>query len=365
VERFPDDPPGLSFETCAMRGKFKRYSVFGRVRQEIAYGLQAGRAIEARSPEVAILSNIPLLANVLVARRLRHKGIAMIFWHQDIYSEAIGVAARRRLPVIGGLAARVAEAVERTIARWSAAVVPISPTFLDKLTSWGVAEKATVVPNWAPVGELPLRPRHNAWSERMGLAQVPVVLYSGTLGLKHDPSILAAMVEELAVHRPEARVVVISEGQGRDWLENWRRENRAQNLVLLDYQPYTDLPEVLATGDILVAILEPDASKYSVPSKVLTYLCSGRPVVGVMPEDNSVAVVLRESGAGLVVDPRERGRIGATVASLLADDALRERLGCAGRRYAEAEFSPEGAADRFEDVIRPLLSSVPSVPSVP
>ena len=112
----------------------------------------------------------------------------MVFWHQDIYSEAIGVAARRRLPVVGALVARIADRVERRIARRSMAVVAISPTFLERLRTWGVEDKATVVPNWAPIAELPVRPRTNAWSERMGLSGRPVALYSGTLGLKHDPS---------------------------------------------------------------------------------------------------------------------------------------------------------------------------------
>ena len=97
---------------------------------------------------------------------------------------------------------------------------------------------------------------------------------------------------------------MISEGKGRDWLEEWKRERGRQsvdNLVLLDFQPYADLPAVMASADVLMAVLEPDASRFSVPSKVLTYLCSGRAIVGVLPPDNSVAEILLTHGAGLVV----------------------------------------------------------------
>ncbi len=63
-------------------------------------------------------------------------------------------------------------------------------------------------------------------------------------------------------------------GSGASWLEDWktRRGTGADNLVPSDFQPYGDLP----AADVLVAILEPEASRFSVPSKVLTYLCSGR-----------------------------------------------------------------------------------------
>jgi colanic acid biosynthesis glycosyl transferase WcaI len=280
--------------------------------------------------------------------------VAMVFWHQDIYSEAIGATARRRLPAGGGLVAWLAERLERRIARRSAAIVAISPTFLDRLAGWGVADKATVVPNWAPLDELPECATDNEWRDRAGLRGCRVVLYSGTLGLKHDPGILALLAERLRVSHPDARVVVISEGKGREWLERWRRNQGpdGDNLVLLDFQPYSDLPAVMGAADVLVAVLEPDASRFSVPSKVLTYLCSGRPIVGVLPPDNSVAEILTTRGAGLVVS---RPDVAAEVARLLDDDAGRRAMGRAGRRYAEETFSPETAADRFIDAFGALV----------
>ncbi|HEX4434825.1 MAG TPA: glycosyltransferase, partial [Acidimicrobiales bacterium] len=222
----PGDPTTLSFEPCAMEGAFAKYSAMTRIRQELSYGRRAARAIAAKDPAVAVISNVPLLAHSILARRLSRCGVPMVFWHQDIYSEAIGSAARRRLPVGGSLIARLAERLERTIARRSAAIVAISPTFLDRLADWGVADKSTVVPNWAPLEELPECAADNEWRAQAGLSDHQVVLYSGTLGLKHDPSILALVAERLRASHPDARVVVISEGKGRDWLEDWTSAQR-------------------------------------------------------------------------------------------------------------------------------------------
>jgi colanic acid biosynthesis glycosyl transferase WcaI len=365
----PGDPPTLSFEPCAMEGTFAKYSIVTRIRQELSYGRRAARCIAAKDPAVAVISNVPLLAHSVLARRLSRCGVPMVFWHQDIYSEAIGSAARRRLPVVGAWVARVAERLERRIARSSGAIVAISPTFLDRLAAWGVADKAVVVPNWAPLDELPMfdddrdgggggggRGPADEWRSRAGLRGHPVVLYSGTLGLKHDPSILASLAEHLGESHPSARVVVISEGKGRDWLEEWKREQgaAADNLVLLDFQPYADLPAVMGSADVLMAVLEPDASRFSVPSKVLTYLCAGRAIVGVLPPDNSVAEILLTHGAGLVV-PRDDAA--SQVARLLDDEVCRKAMGRAGRRYAERSFSPETAADRFVEVFNDVVSA--------
>jgi colanic acid biosynthesis glycosyl transferase WcaI len=369
----PGDPPTLSFEPCAMEGTFAKYSIVTRIRQELSYGRRAARCIAAKDPAVAVISNVPLLAHSVLARRLSRCGVPMVFWHQDIYSEAIGSAARRRLPVVGAWVARVAERLERTIARRSGAIVAISPTFLHRLAAWGVADKAVVVPNWAPIDELPMCDDDggsddgsgcpaDAWRSRAGLRGHPVVLYSGTLGLKHDPGILASLAERLGESHPSARVVVISEGKGRDWLEEWKHERGAAagNLILLDFQPYADLPAVMGSADILMAVLEPDASRFSVPSKVLTYLCAGRAIVGVLPPDNSVAEILLTHGAGLVV---RRDEVASEVARLLNDEPCRKTMGRAGRHYAERSFSPETAADRFEEVFNGI--SAPSASARP
>jgi colanic acid biosynthesis glycosyl transferase WcaI len=356
------DPATLSFEECEMDGSFARYSLFTRIRQELSYGRLTSRRIVAADPAVAVISNVPLLAHFVLSRTLVRRGIPMVFWHQDIYSEAIGNAARARLPVAGRLLARLANRIERAVARRSDAVVAISSTFLPRLERWGVAERTTVVPNWAPIDELPVCHADNAWSRRMGLTGHPVVLYSGTLGLKHDPSILALISAQLRVSHPDAKVVVVSEGKGRELLEQWKHEQLADNLVLLDYQPYEDLPLVMASADILVAILEPDASCFSVPSKVLTYLCANRAIVGVLPPTNSVAEILGAHGAGRVVDPAHRLDVAAEVAELLNDEGTCRAMGAAGRRYAERTFSPDRAADRFIEVFGDRVAEPVAVP---
>ncbi len=67
----------------------------------------------------------------------------------------------------------------------------ISEDFLPLLRRWGVDEaRIAVIENWAPLDELPVLPRDNEWAREHGLADRFVFLYSGTLGFKHDPSLL-------------------------------------------------------------------------------------------------------------------------------------------------------------------------------
>ena len=345
-----------------MSFEFARYSPFRRVLQELRYGAALGRRLRKSPPEVVVMCNIPLLAHAVAAMFLRLAKVPMVFWQQDVYSDAIGTAARNRLGrVAGGGLAMIADQIERAIARGSARVIAISKSFRDVLQRWGVSERAvTVIPNWAALPEMPVRPRDNDWARSNDLVERNVVMYSGTLGFKHDPRIFVDIAEALAEHDSHARLVVISEGQGRAHLDGECQRLGLENLVLLDYQPYESLPDVLASADVLIAVLEPDAGRFSVPSKVLTYLCAARPVLGVMPAENEAAETLQTSGAGVVVAPDHHDEAISRLLDLLASPELRLEMGTSGRRYAEATFDVAAVAVRFEKVLCEAVDADPN-----
>jgi glycosyltransferase involved in cell wall biosynthesis len=244
--------------------------------------------------------------------------------------------------------------LERRLLRASDAVIVISEDFVSLLRRQGVdAARINVIENWAPLDELPVLPRDNRWAREQGFGDRIVFLYSGTLGFKHDPTLLLELARWAGAH--DSIVALVSEGPGADWLG---REGRGEPaLTLLPYQPYERLPEVLASADVLVALLEPEAGAFSVPSKVLTYLCAGRPLLGALPADNLAARVITRSGGGVVVPPREPRALVEAAEELAADSRRRMELGRAARSYAETAFDLDGIADRFEEILERVAAS--------
>jgi colanic acid biosynthesis glycosyl transferase WcaI len=359
TERRSTDPATFEVRALELGTEFARDSPVQRVRQELQYARIATRAILDARPEVTVLSNIPLIALFLVAVALRLRKMPYVFWHQDVYSDAIAVVARRRLGLAGRLVGLIARQAERQVARGAAGVVPISDTFIDQLDAWGVPRsKVTVIPNWGAIDEMPLRPRDNAWAQAHAMTGESIVMYAGTLGLKHDPAVLARLAENAPAG---SRLVVVTQGQGRQWLES--EAAGTPGLTLLDYQPYEQLPDMLASADVLLVVLESDASRYSVPSKVLNYFCAGRPVLGLLPRDNAVAQMIEAAGAGYVVDPSDTAAVTAAVKALLDDPVARADLGAAARRYAETTFDVQRVGDHFESVIDAAYDRFSSLPS--
>ena len=273
TERRDGDPATFSVRALELGGEFARYSPLMRLWQELKYARIAANAVRDATPDVVVLSNVPLLSMFFLTLRLRRRRTPYVFWHQDIYSEAIGGVARRRLGRLGGVIAWVAETAQRQAARWAGAVVPISDTFLDRLDAWGIPRNAIhVIPNWGAIDEMPLRPKDNEWSRARAS---PTSLSSCT----RAPSGSSTTPRCCPSWRSTCPTAPAS------W---WSRRARAGNgleehagntsgLELLDYQPYEQLPNMLATADVLVVVLESDASRYSVPSKALNYFLCGTP----------------------------------------------------------------------------------------
>jgi colanic acid biosynthesis glycosyl transferase WcaI len=345
-----DDPSTFAISAVDIGEPITKTALLRRRRQEIRYGRLAAALVVRFDPDVVVSANTPLDAQKRLQQASRVLGARFVFWLQDVFGEGIRRVLRRKLPGVGWPIAWHYRALEQRLLERSDAVVMITEDFSGAIDPDRIdRSRLHVVPNWAPLDELPLKPRRNGWAREQGLEDKLTFLYAGTLGLKHNPALLERAAEQLGNHG-NAEVVVISEGAGAEWLQRRKAERRLENLRVLGFQPFERLPEVLATADVLMAILEPDAGYFSVPSKVLTYLCAGRPLLVAVPPANLAARVVEKSGGGRVVDPCDEEAWVREALLLASDSKLRRALGENARAYAEATFDIASITDAFEDV---------------
>jgi glycosyltransferase involved in cell wall biosynthesis len=334
--------------------KFK-YSFTKRRAMEIEYGKSAARMIREWKPELVISANTPTESQTGVLAGSQEVGAKFIYWCQDFYSIAVDKLVRKKIPVFGALIGNYYKGLDRKHLQASDHVVAITEDFKPIMVDeFGVApEKVTTIPNWAPLESLPVEPQENDWARAQGLIGKFVILYTGTLGMKHNPNLLLGVAEHFR-DNDEVRVVVISEGMGSDWLKEKKAEKGLSNLLLLGYQPFDQLPQVLASGDILTGVLEEDAGVFSVPSKVLTYLCAKKPILLAVPEVNLAARIIREEGAGLTVGPADEEGFWSAAETLYNDRARATTMSEKARAYAEKTFDVKLIGDRFEKLMQEL-----------
>lgn len=326
---------------------------FGRrLVQEVRFGLQLLRQVRRERPDVVLVSNVPIPMIGVVMVGLALLRIPWVLWQQDVQAVAMRSFAGKQLSRAFVLVARVSAMVERWSAMRARAVVVIADSFVEVHRTWGTADKVTVIPNWAPLDEIVPVDRDNSWSVEHGLGGVRTLLYSGTLGLKHNPELLVRLARSVIDGGHDVRLVVVSEGPAVPALRA-EAERLGVPATLLPFQPYERLSEVLGSGDVLVVLLEEDAGAFSVPSKTLSYLCAGRPVLGLMPASNSAAGLVEEAD-GCVLPPRDESMSAAAdwVGHVLDDGEEWARLAKQARALAERDFALEACADGFESILR-------------
>jgi glycosyltransferase involved in cell wall biosynthesis len=352
------DPSTLSIEPVTLGRPFAKHSFFKRRFQEVEVGALFAEKIRRFAPDVVLASNFPLDTLKKVRSACKLGGWKFVFWQQDIYSMAIDRILTQKLGLLGRLIGKKYMALEKSLLRSSDAVVTISEDFIPWLTrTFGVQrDHINVIENWAPLDEIVPRPKENVWSLEKGLADKKLVLYTGTLGMKHDPSQILAIAKALQ-NQVNVAVVVVSEGPAAQWLADQAREQGVSCLSVLGFQPFSVYSEVLSAADVLISILEPDAGAFSVPSKVLSYLCAGRSIVLSAPQDGLASRIIAHTRAGIATPAGQPVQFAQAVKSLLDNPGERAEAGQRGRTYAEQAFDIVRIGDRFEAVLASLLQA--------
>lgn len=329
----------------------RKYAFVDRWFTEREYGRLLGVEVASFRPDVVLSAQAPLDSQARMIRATREIGAGFVFWLQDFIGLAAGELLGGKLPLLGKAIAWRFQLMEQAQMSGSDRIVTISDEFAVKLTTMGIEPKRIhVIPNWADIDHIPVLPKSNPWSREKGLDKAFVYMYTGTLALKHDPSLLLRLAQSEAIGE-DGNVVVVSEGPGAEWLAGEQRKLSPGQLRIFSYQDHSRYAEVLASADVLVALLTESASTFSVPSKVLAYSCASRPILASMPLENPAARMISDNAMGIVCDAARPESF------IKAADELRRRrderrtMGRAGRDYALANFDIDMVTSQFEELL--------------
>ncbi len=128
------------------------------------------------------------------------------------------------------------------------------------------------------------------------------VLYSGNLGRAHPISTIIEAASLLLPHHPEIEFVFVGDGLGFDRIAHERARRGLDNIRLLPAQPLSRLKDLMESGDVHLISMSHEAAGMLVPSKLYAALAAGRPCILIGPEQTETARVIRDYGAGAIVE---------------------------------------------------------------
>jgi glycosyltransferase involved in cell wall biosynthesis len=155
------------------------------------------------------------------------------------------------------------------------------------------------------------------------------------------------VVQRVAREMPRVRLVLVGEGPEEKAIREFVTQNKLEEHgCLLGLR--SDVPRLLAAADVflLTSINE------GIPLTVIEAMAAGLPVVAT--DVGGVAEVVRQGETGLLAPAGDVEALARHVLALASREG-RERLGCAGRELAFAQFSEDKMIASYDRLYREML----------
>jgi phosphatidylinositol alpha-1,6-mannosyltransferase len=202
--------------------------------------------------------------------------------------------------------------------------------------------------------------RRSMTRKRFGLPEdAPLVLGVSRLVPRKGFDVLIDAVARLDRSSLEPVHLALA-GSGRDRARLAKRAARGglgERFHLLGRVPDDDLPSLYATADIFAMCCRERWRGLEAEGFGIVFLeaaASGVPAVA--GNSGGAWEAVDDGSTGFVVDPLDAGAVASALERLLADPALRRRMGEAARARAEQAFSYDALADRLVPLARGDLS---------
>lgn len=349
----------------------KKLNTLKRVLHEATFAASSFlKALFLPRADVYVVISPPLGLGFAAWAVSRLKRSRYLFHVQDLQPDS---AAGLGMVKAGGFL-RLMYACERFAYTHAAGVSGISMGMMDAFAAKGVpARKLFLLPNWLrgtgkavpPAGEMArFREAHQIPSHAL------LAVYSGNLGRKQGLDVLLDAAEILAGRPVRGRpVVLIVAGDGADQatLRERLKLRPLHNLRLLPLQSAAKYQVMLRAADVALVTQMPGTGQVCFPSKLLSVLSAGLPVITTADETSDLARAVHEGGFGVNVPAASPVPLASALEEAATNPALLEEWRT--RTHWVERFAPESMLAKFEAAVRavanPERSEEPGLERVP
>lgn len=250
-----------------------------------------------------------------------------------------------------GFAVRMARNLEGFLYRHALNVVCICQGFVEKLSARGVdPDSLVLIPLWGNTDSV--YPIEGATKFREANNFKPddfLAMYTGNIGKKQD-LMNVVRAAELSRHLTDLTWVLIGQGEERNLIDEAIRQRGLTNIRLLPLQPASLLAEMYSAANALFIHQKAAVVDSVIPSKLLTYMAAGRPILAAVSDKSETARYVESANCGLILHPESPEALVKSVLSLRADSALQRRLGASGRAYVQQHFAKDKVLQKYDSL---------------
>jgi glycosyltransferase involved in cell wall biosynthesis len=322
----------------------------GRVKLEYSFWANGNKVLKGLNADDfdLVIAIMPTVASGLLARKFaKVANIPGIIIFQDVSSLGTLQSGMPGAPLLY----KIAKFLEIRASRWANKLVVVSEQ-MEKVVS-------KLLKNSVPVEVI-----HNYSTLQTSAVdylgarkdlQIPkgqfLLLHTGNIGHKQD---LGNIVEaaKLLLQYPKFRFLIVGHGNQEQVIRLAIGDSK--NIEIRPFVSSVDYPKFLVAADALLVNERPSLREMSLPSKLTSYLISGRPVIAAVSEESASNKFIKD--AALVVEPGNPRALADAILRLEGDVKLQEDLSQRGKRFAEINFSPKSGRAKYLNLVLEVLT---------
>lgn len=308
-------------------------------------------ALQASKPDIMIFYSPPLLFGLSAYFLAKKWKIPFVMNLQDLYPLCLMDYGYPSALIT------VLEKMELFIYRQASIITVHSEGNRDYLldVKKQPAAKVQVVPNWVDTDIITPGSRDNSFRERLGLGNAFIVSFAGTMGAAQGLRCVIDTAQHLKEY-PDIKFLLVGGGMEKESLVHAAEMHGLTNVIFYPMQPKEVYPDILGASDVCLSTLVKNFSAPVVPSKILSIMAAGRPVLASMPLKGDAPKLIHEAQCGLCVEPGNPEALAQAILTLYRHPELRDSYGVNGRRYAEEHFSRGSCVAKYEALFQEAIS---------
>ena len=258
---------------------------------------------------------------VTFAHELR---VPLVFTFHTRYDEY----AQSYVPIVAGLASKVAEEVVRRYMRQCTHIVAPTPAIRDLiLREYSIDSPVSVVPSPVDLERYKEKDSKRIRQE-FGLDKYELLLYIGRVAKEKGLDLLVNAFARVIAERPQARLLLVGGGPYRRALESLvKRHGLTGKVIFTSAVPHGEIPDYAAAADLFVFTSLTDTQGLV----LVEAMAAGVPVVAV---EAPGPIDILAGGGGLLV-PADEDAFVKAVLTLISDEARRKEMGQEALRLAQ------------------------------
>lgn len=340
------------FEQIILRSyTCSKSSLLGRIRESYSFGKHVSRYIRKHKLEIdfVYICAWPLLAQYKIVKEVNHCSLPSIVHIEDIYPESLV----NKLPIFKQLIYNILLPIDTYILKNSSRVIAVSENMKQIFIQTRKLSpiKIAIIPNWQDESEFV---KHEVESESKQQSKIQnkpfTFMYLGNIGPVAGVEFLIKSFIDTDL--TNTRLVIAGSGSKRKECQELASKNPQSNIEFWDV-PTGKVPEYQMQADVMLLPVKHGAAMSSIPSKLIAYLFSKKPIIACVDENSDTALTIKNANCGWIEPPEEGTTLIKTLKTVVSIPKKElENLGINGFNYAIENFSKKR---NLEKLVRLIL----------